>query len=1095
MARATRWSGPSPQLPALPYPYPHPGYAASLAPYVGYPAAPVSPTAAAASGYALEPAEAGTDEARVLYAAFQDWPTEPGRSGAAVRLCLGYTDGFQIWDVADIDNIREVVSVRGLVEQVTQLRLLHLPPGSSTARPAALPWAAVVHSATTTSSSTEPVVDPIATGQPPSLTSAPPTGNALSVISLADQQLVRTYRFAPARVVETAAFGPLLAVVLDDGTLHLLDVERDRETAIARFDDVHVLVDVTTPSQRIALGPRYLAFPTIQPAPVKVKLSPVDEPVWSPHPSHAVGKVAKDVVNGVRVLGSFGYRKLSNYFGTPPPSSAYSSYPARPLPGPYSGTRAAPPSFRPPLAPGDSREESPVDIVPGTVIMYDLQEIVANLDDASDRPSSVVAAPVAHFTCHTHPVGCLTFNANHTLLATVSTQGHALNVYAVLGPHDAGFFTGGPAYVAPAAPLRGVRQLYRLSRGITDAAVESVTFSPDACWLAASTARGTTHVFPINPRGGPIDAPAHLGPATAMSPLDAGYSLANGSSVWKADLTTVAAVARLKQKAPRGPVRPGDPAYPALQVPYHAHATPEDPGLFAMELPDAPGHPRFQPARVRAGLVTCFAPFYARSQWYATLHGQYYPSTSFGTSDPSAALTPPNRLRQLIQPLLLWVFHPEAGLTLHRLTPTCVVQKGRGVGSYRPLYSLAVTRDDLAEWDVVRRRAWPEVALEVRRQSLPATLHPARANSTAAPTRKQKPARKQGSARAAANQNPAAATPSPPSADWLANVELVTCPLINPEPLWAHPQVQLQVIVTLALGGGSEVRVNGHLRRSPHGTTSPLLLGTPGSTSTPWCPPVRPVEIRRGALRPYGTASMDRGETTDGDDGQVRAGLHNAMNSVLDRRAPLDGISPALLAGADLTTVSPLSDDFMAVDKAPMAAAYLYTERQTTKAGTGAMDDPGMSHLTADFREPDLVDLGSSPAVIQDAGEDRASLPDLDSDLEELVATHHRRRPSTGNGYPAALHGEEGNETLVVPTTDDLYLLGAGYASSDAEDNLNDGAGDMAAAAVTDSESRDANTDESGAIPAASSRRQVAHQTSGEDLNLNLLQLAADDHM
>lgn len=44
------------------------------------------------------------------------------------------------------------------------------------------------------------------------------------------------------------------------------------------------------------------------------------------------------------------------------------------------------------------------------------------------------------------------------------------------------------------------------------AQVQDISFSHDCRWVAISTLRGTTHVFPINPYGGPPCARTHMSP-------------------------------------------------------------------------------------------------------------------------------------------------------------------------------------------------------------------------------------------------------------------------------------------------------------------------------------------------------------------------------------------------------------------------------------------------------------------------------------------------------------------------------------------------------------------------------------------------------
>jgi hypothetical protein len=54
--------------------------------------------------------------------------------------------------------------------------------------------------------------------------------------------------------------------------------------------------------------------------------------------------------------------------------------------------------------------------------------------------------------------------------------------------------------------------MYSLYRGDTAAKVRNITFSNDNRWLAVNSKRGTTHIFPINPCGGAVNARTHSKP-------------------------------------------------------------------------------------------------------------------------------------------------------------------------------------------------------------------------------------------------------------------------------------------------------------------------------------------------------------------------------------------------------------------------------------------------------------------------------------------------------------------------------------------------------------------------------------------------------
>lgn len=55
-------------------------------------------------------------------------------------------------------------------------------------------------------------------------------------------------------------------------------------------------------------------------------------------------------------------------------------------------------------------------------------------------------------------------------------------------------------------------KLLNIYRGDTSARVQDMTFSIDSRWVAVSSLRGTTHVFPVTPYGGPVGLRTHSTP-------------------------------------------------------------------------------------------------------------------------------------------------------------------------------------------------------------------------------------------------------------------------------------------------------------------------------------------------------------------------------------------------------------------------------------------------------------------------------------------------------------------------------------------------------------------------------------------------------
>jgi hypothetical protein len=104
---------------------------------------------------------------------------------------------------------------------------------------------------------------------------------------------------------------------------------------------------------------------------------------------------------------------------------------------------------------------------------------------------------VAHFLAHyQESIYALEFNHSGRLLVSADCQGQYFNVFQI--------------NVNPFKCTRTVvKHLYSLYRGDTSAKVRNMSFSSDSRWLAVSTKRGTTHIFPLNCYGGPVNARTH----------------------------------------------------------------------------------------------------------------------------------------------------------------------------------------------------------------------------------------------------------------------------------------------------------------------------------------------------------------------------------------------------------------------------------------------------------------------------------------------------------------------------------------------------------------------------------------------------------
>ena len=130
---------------------------------------------------------------------------------------------------------------------------------------------------------------------------------------------------------------------------------------------------------------------------------------------------------------------------------------------------------------------------PGVVTVIHCSQFAAAQKRLPNAPSGLVA----HFTAHVgSQLSHLQFSPNGSLLATADVLGRDFNIFRILSH---------PTSVSLAA----VQHLYTLQRGDTTASVVEMSFSVDSRWLIVATHRGTGHVFPITPYGGPVTRRSH----------------------------------------------------------------------------------------------------------------------------------------------------------------------------------------------------------------------------------------------------------------------------------------------------------------------------------------------------------------------------------------------------------------------------------------------------------------------------------------------------------------------------------------------------------------------------------------------------------
>lgn len=401
----------------------------------------------------------GQPRSRVTFAAFDH--LKESHSGMR-RLCLllGYVDGFHVWELDDIGKISELALVRLELGDVVGLKFVN--PGVEKHE---LPKMLI--SSTRTLPST-----------PNAEFQAPQHREEFFVLTL---YCLTTRSPAAQRVFEREAIAAIDSndrCVIVATTLPCIRV-LSRTDLADRWVFIDVFPNPNTQRPVFALGPRWLAYSTNLETPWKANFP--ESPGLRKNVK--VDRMAKDVVNGLKLIGDYGYHHLNTYLKYSPEFD-----PTLPPRGPADSNPGGPTS--------SSLEERGFSKSPGRVVVRDLVPLEVGSDTPSMSSEEVLGmSSVAHFQCHYCPINNLAFNGTGNLLATSSVEGHTFYIFEITQCQP---------------PLPPFRTLYKLSRGFTDARVINMTFNEDSRWLATTTHHGTTHLFLINPYGGLPHTASHL---------------------------------------------------------------------------------------------------------------------------------------------------------------------------------------------------------------------------------------------------------------------------------------------------------------------------------------------------------------------------------------------------------------------------------------------------------------------------------------------------------------------------------------------------------------------------------------------------------
>ncbi|KAL5737790.1 hypothetical protein ACOSP7_030551 [Xanthoceras sorbifolium] len=413
---------------------------------------------------------------QVLWAGFDKLE---GERGATRRvLLLGYRSGFQVWDVEEADNVRDLVSRYD--GPVSFMQMLPRPIASkrSIGKFAEAGPLLVVCSDGSLSGVTNNQ-DGLTTARNGTIPNYHDSGNGNLVpsvvrfYSLKSQSYVDTLKFRS--VIYSVRCSSRVVAICQAAQIHCFDATTlEREYTILTNP-----IGTGYPSSGgigygpLAIGPRWIAYSgspvvvsntgRVSPQHLTPSLSFSGVASNGSLVAHYARESSKQLATGIVTLGDMGYKRLSRYCSELLPDS-HNSHSASPgLKG--NGT-----------VNGVLPEADNV----GMVIVRDIV-------------SKVV---IAQFRAHKSPISALCFDPSGTLLVTASVQGHNINVFKImpglLGGSSAG--DAGTSYV----------HLYRLQRGLTNAVIQDISFSDDSNWIMISSSRGTSHLFAINPLGGSV---------------------------------------------------------------------------------------------------------------------------------------------------------------------------------------------------------------------------------------------------------------------------------------------------------------------------------------------------------------------------------------------------------------------------------------------------------------------------------------------------------------------------------------------------------------------------------------------------------------
>lgn len=411
----------------------------------------------------------------VLWASFDRLETGPSSFNRV--LLLGYSNGFQVLNVEDASNVRELVSKRG--DRVTFLQMQPLPAkskgheGFRASHPLLLvvacdePKGSVNRDGLARDAYDEP--------QSGSLLISPTT---VRFYSLRSHNYVHILRFRST--VYMVRCSPRIVAVGLAAQVYCFDaLTLENKFSVLTYPVLQTsgqgMVGINNGYGPMAVGPRWLAYSPSNPLLSNSgRLSPqsLTPPGVSPSTSPGSGSLvaryamesSKQLAAGLINLGDMGYKTLSKYYQDLMPDGSSS---------PVSSNSA----WKAARTVSHSGETD----IPGMVVVKDF----------------ISSAVVSQFRAHTSPISALCFDPSGTLLVTASIHGNNINIFRIMRSYSRNG-SGNQSHDWSSSHVH----LYKLHRGVTSAVIQDICFSHYSQWIAIVSSRGTCHIFVLSPFGG-----------------------------------------------------------------------------------------------------------------------------------------------------------------------------------------------------------------------------------------------------------------------------------------------------------------------------------------------------------------------------------------------------------------------------------------------------------------------------------------------------------------------------------------------------------------------------------------------------------------